>query len=57
MDEDWNRRHNGILHISDYKHQPDTSSPYPRPVDAFLLNIIKNFIIWNMMKIVENLHT
>ena len=37
MDKEGNRRHNGILYISDYKHQPDTFSPYPRPVDAFYL--------------------
>ena len=37
MDKEGNRRHNGILYMSDYKHQPDTFIPYPRPVDAFYL--------------------
>ena len=43
MDMDWNRRHNGILHISDYKHQPDTFIPYHRLVDAFLFKYITIF--------------
>ena len=53
MYKDWNRRHNGILHISDYKHQPDTFNPYTSLVDAFYFLQTK-FIIYIMNSIKFN---